>query len=46
MIYLLFKSSNPATSIVVSNLKFLIEKATIDNLGNNVKDLFLLHVFK
>ena len=38
-IYLILKIINPATSIGVSNLKDEIEKATLSNFGNNVKDL-------
>ena len=39
MLYLLFKSTNPATSIGISNLKYEIDKATLANFGNNVKYL-------
>ena len=39
MIYLLFKRINPATRIGFSNLKYEIEKETLDKFGNNVKDL-------
>ena len=37
MIYLLFKSINPDTSIGVSSLKYEIDKSTIVKFGNNVK---------
>ena len=40
MLYLVVKSINPATSIVVSNLKYDIEKSILAKFGNNVKDLF------
>ena len=39
MIYLIFKSINPATKIGVSKLKYEIEKETVTKFGNNVKDL-------
>ena len=39
MIYLIFKIINPDTSIVVSNLKYEIEKSTIAKFLNNEKDL-------
>ena len=39
MIYLLFKSINLYISINVSNLKYEIEKTTLANFGNNVKEL-------
>ena len=39
MIYLIFKRINPATSIVVSNLKYDIDKSIIAKFLNNVKDL-------
>ena len=39
MIYLIFKSINPYTSIGVYNLKDDIEKSTLSKFGNNVKDL-------
>ena len=39
MIYLLFKIINPYTRIDVSNIKDEIEKSTLANFGNNVKDL-------
>ena len=39
MIYLLFKSTNPDTSIGVYNLKDEIEKATLAKFDSNVKDL-------
>ena len=38
-IYLLFKSTNPATRIGVSNLKYEIEKANLAKSDNNVKYL-------
>ena len=38
-IYLILGITNPATRIVVSNLKYEIEKATIAKFLNNVKDL-------
>ena len=39
MLYLILKSINPAIRIVVSNLKYKIEKSTLAKFGNNVKDL-------
>ena len=39
MLYPIFKSINPDTSIGVSNLKYEIEKSTLSKFGNNVKDL-------
>ena len=39
MLYLILKSINPDTSIGVSNLKYEIEKGTLANFVNNVKDL-------
>ena len=39
MLYRIFKSINPATRIVVSNLKDEIEKAILAKILNNVKDL-------
>ena len=39
MLYFIFKSTNPATIIVVSNLKYDIDISTLTNFGNNVKDL-------
>ena len=39
MLYLIFKSINPATIIGVSNLKYDIEISTLTNFGNNVKDI-------
>ena len=39
IIYLIFKRINPATSIVVSNLKYDIDKSIIAKFLNNVKDL-------
>ena len=37
MIYLIFKSINPAKMIAVSTLKYLIEKSTLTKFGNNEK---------
>ena len=39
MIYLIFKGINSSTRIGVLNLKYEIEKATLSNFGNNLKDL-------
>ena len=39
MLYLTFKSINPATSIGVSNLKYDIYKSTLAKFINHVKDL-------
>ena len=39
MLYLILKSINPVTSIVVSELKDEIEKATLAKFLNNVKYL-------
>ena len=39
MLYLLLKIINPATRIGVSNLKYDIQKATLDKFVNNVKYL-------
>ena len=39
MIYLIFKSINPATRISISNIKDEIEKQTIAKFGNNVIDI-------
>ena len=39
MIYFIFKSINPATSIGILNVKYDIEKSTLGNFGNNIKDL-------
>ena len=39
MIYLLLKIINPSTRICVSNLKYEIDKSTLSQFGNNVKDL-------
>ena len=39
MIYLIFKRINPATSIVVSNLKYEIEISTLAKFLNKLKDL-------
>ena len=38
MLYLILKIINPATRIVVSNIKDEIEKSTISKILNNVKD--------
>ena len=38
VIYLLFKSINPDTSIGVSNLKYDIDTSTLAKFGNNAKD--------
>ena len=35
MIYIIFKSINPATSIGVSNLKDEFKEATLSKFGNN-----------
>ena len=39
IIYLLFKTIKPSTRIGVYNLKYEIEKSTLANFGNNVKEL-------
>ena len=39
IIYLIFKSTNPATMIVVSNVKDETDKETRAKFGKNVKDL-------
>ena len=39
MLYLIFKPTNPDTRIGVSNLKYEIEKSTLDKFGNNFKDI-------
>ena len=39
ILYHLFKSIYPATRIVVSNLKYEIDKSTLAKFDNNVKDL-------
>ena len=39
MIYLILKSVNASTRIGVSNLKDEIDKATLANFGNNLKNL-------
>ena len=39
MVYLIFKRINPYTRIVVSNLKYEIEKAILPKLLNNIKDI-------
>ena len=39
MLYIIFKTIKPATSVSVYNLKYEIYKATIANFGNNVKYL-------
>ena len=39
MLYLLFKSTKPATRIGFSNLKYDIEKSTLAKFNNSVKDL-------
>ena len=39
ILYLLLKSINTDKSIGVSNLKYEIEKSTLDKFGNNVKYL-------
>ena len=38
-LYLLLKIINPVKSIGVSNLKHEIDRSTLANFGNNVKDL-------
>ena len=43
MFYLIFKSVNLDTRIVVSKLKYEIEKSTLSKFGNNVKDLLDEH---
>ena len=37
MLYLLLKSINPSLRIGVPNLKYEIDKVTLDKFGNNVK---------
>ena len=39
MLYIIFKTIKPATSVSVYDLKYEIYKATIANFGNNVKYL-------
>ena len=39
MLYLLFKNTNPDTRISVSNQQYEIEKETLSNFDNNVKDI-------
>ena len=39
ILHFLFKSTNPATIIGVSNLKYEIEKATLANFEHNVKEI-------
>ena len=39
MLYLILKSINPATRIIVSNIKDKIDKSTLDKFGINVKDI-------
>ena len=39
MIYIIFESINPATRVGVSNIKNEIDRATLDNFFNDIKDL-------
>ena len=38
-IYLLSKSTNPTTGVVVSNIKYEIDNTTLSKFGNNIKDI-------